>query len=225
MEKKKKKNALGWWQKLNAGDPEKNIEIFNHMMTDHPNISSESSGTSSEAAMAEAIESIIKNPQTNLEAIKALDLMDEKFNSEKDLEDHFQKHCRAKLKDEKTGKYTKERQYDEKRHVIWFDKSKDQYEKDAENLQNSKVSKQIKWYELKIGDDIYKTKYDTRKNDFVIYATNEPNGDSNGNITVSYYGLNPTYGLLEYMNKKNKDSQKGDVRELSIGEALKELDS
>ena len=26
MEKKKKKNALGWWQKLNAGDPEKNIE-------------------------------------------------------------------------------------------------------------------------------------------------------------------------------------------------------
>lgn len=85
--KKKNKKALGWWQKLNAGDPEKNMEIFNKNMT--YNKTSEASSESSEAAMAEAIESIIENPQTNLEALKALELI-EKFNSEKDLEDHFQ---------------------------------------------------------------------------------------------------------------------------------------
>jgi hypothetical protein len=73
MNKKKNKKALGWWQNLNAGDPEKNMEIFNKNMT--YNKSSETSGESSEAAMAEAIESIIKNPETNLEALKALNLI------------------------------------------------------------------------------------------------------------------------------------------------------
>ena len=220
--KKKKKNALGWWQKLNAGDPEKNIEIFNHIMTDHPN--AEQNSSAGDQAMGEAIESIRENPENNLEAMKALNLMDEKFNREEDLEDHFQKHCRAKLKDEKTGKYTKERKYNPKKHIIWFNKSKKQYEKDAENLQNSKVSKQIKGYELKVGNDTYKIKYDTRKNEFVDYAINRPDGDEFGNVTISYYGLHPTWGSIEYLNKKNKDSQKGDVRELSIGEALKELE-
>lgn len=70
MDKKKNKKALGWWQNLNAGDPEKNVEIFNKNMTYN------TSGESSEAAMAEAIESIIKNPETNLEALKALNLID-----------------------------------------------------------------------------------------------------------------------------------------------------
>lgn len=73
MKKKNKNKALGWWQNLNAGDPEKNMEIFNHMMTDHPSQTSESPA---ENAMAEAIKSIIENPQTNLEALKALDYID-----------------------------------------------------------------------------------------------------------------------------------------------------
>ena len=89
--KKKNKKALGWWQKLNAGDPEKNMEIFNKNMT--YNKTSEASSESSDAAMAEAIESIIENPQTNLEALKALELT-EKFNSERS----FSKALQRKIK-------------------------------------------------------------------------------------------------------------------------------
>jgi hypothetical protein len=75
--KKRKKNKLGWWQKLNAGDPEKNIEIFNHIMTDHPN--AEQNSSAGDTAMGEAIESIRENPETNLEAMKALNMVDEEW--------------------------------------------------------------------------------------------------------------------------------------------------
>lgn len=78
--KKKNQKALGWWQNLNAGDPEKNVEIFNKNMEYNKSIensSSEASGQSSDNSMAEAIKSIIENPETTLEAIKALSLLDE----------------------------------------------------------------------------------------------------------------------------------------------------
>ena len=90
--KKKNKKALGWWQKLNAGDPEKNMEIFNKNMT--YNKTSETSSESSEAAMAEAIESIIENPQTNLEALKALELK-EKFKNKYLLNKKYGKHAKG----------------------------------------------------------------------------------------------------------------------------------
>ena len=79
--KKKKKNKLGWWQKLSAGDPEKNIEIFNHIMTDHPN--AEQNSSVGDTAMGEAIESIRETPETNLEAMKALNMADEEWLNQK----------------------------------------------------------------------------------------------------------------------------------------------
>lgn len=72
MEKKKKKNAFGWFQVF-KGDPKKSEEVFNHMMNDHPNAEANNSGeTSSDGAMAEAFNDMMKNPETNLEAIRAL---------------------------------------------------------------------------------------------------------------------------------------------------------
>lgn len=73
MEKKKKKNAFGWFQVF-KGDPKKNEEVFNHMMNDHPNSESNNSGeaTASDGAMAEAFNEMMENPETNLEAMRAL---------------------------------------------------------------------------------------------------------------------------------------------------------
>ena len=217
--KKKNKKALGWWQKLNAGDPEKNMEIFNKNMT--YNKTSETSSESSEAAMAEAIESIIENPQTNLEALKALELA-EKFNSEKDLEDHFQKHCRGKLRDN-NGKYSIIRPDINKPNVVIWNhiKNKKQYEKEAEDLQNTSVdNNNILGYEIEKGKDKYHFKYDKNKNAFVDFAVKD-NGED---ITISYYGLNPKMGTFEYLKKRNDDkNESNSFRDLSIGEALKEL--
>ena len=71
-EKKKKKNAFGWFQVF-KGDPKKSEEVFNHMMNDHPNAEAQNSETvASDGAMAEAFNEMLNNPETNLEAMRAL---------------------------------------------------------------------------------------------------------------------------------------------------------
>ena len=77
MEKKKKKNAFGWFQVF-KGDPKKSEEVFNHMMNDHPNAESQSGeSTASDVAMAEAFNEMLENPETTLEAIKSLNVIEE----------------------------------------------------------------------------------------------------------------------------------------------------
>lgn len=71
MPNRKKKNAFGWWQQLSSGNPEKNVEIFNHNMGADGN-SSEASGEVSGTAMAEAVNDIVNNPENSLEAMRAL---------------------------------------------------------------------------------------------------------------------------------------------------------
>lgn len=71
MPNRKKKNAFGWWQQFSSGNPEKNVEIFNHNMGADSN-SSEASGEVSGTAMAEAVNDIVNNPENNLEAMRAL---------------------------------------------------------------------------------------------------------------------------------------------------------
>lgn len=71
MPNRKKKNAFGWWQQFSSGNPEKNVEIFNHNMGADNN-SSEASDEVSETAMAEAVDDIVYNPENNLEAMRAL---------------------------------------------------------------------------------------------------------------------------------------------------------
>lgn len=198
MEKKKKKNALGWWQKLSSGDPEKNIEIFNHMMTDHP---SETSGTSSEAAMAEAIESIRENPETNLEAIKALELMDEKFKDKA-------------LRHRKWAKHVDGQEGEE--YVYYPGYTEEEYEDEAERLQETPVDNDFV-VGYKVGNDY--VKYNTDTDDFVMYGKYK-DGEK---YTVSYYKvLDPD----NYNKHRNRDRNKdiNSFRDLTIGEALKELD-
>lgn len=107
---KKKKKALGWWQKLNAGDPEKNIEIFNHIMTDHSN--AEQNSSAGDTAMGEAIESMRENPETNLEAMKALNMIDEEWLNQDLLDKKYGKHVLGTEGDAwayfKNKKWTKE---------------------------------------------------------------------------------------------------------------------
>jgi hypothetical protein len=72
MEKKKKKGSFGWFQVF-KGDPKKSEEVFNHMMNDHPNAESQSGeATASDGAMAEAFDEMMENPETYLEAMRAL---------------------------------------------------------------------------------------------------------------------------------------------------------
>ena len=77
MENKKKKNAFGWFQVF-KGDPKKSEEVFNHLMNDHPNAEAQSGvATASETAMAEAFNEMLENPETTLEAIKSLNVIEE----------------------------------------------------------------------------------------------------------------------------------------------------
>lgn len=208
--KKKKKNALGWWQKLNAGDPEKNIEIFNHIMTDHPN--AEQNSSAGDQAMGEAIESIRENPENNLEAMKALNLMDEKWVNDEELEKHFKKHCIGEIVVNSKGAEILDTTF------VYYPNLKDkrQYEKEAEKLQETPIdNKLIKGYQA--GD--YYIKYNTKTQDFVVYIFN----DDKEKRSISYYKLR---GALEYIFRKNSDeAEQGFSRDLSIGEALKELNS
>jgi hypothetical protein len=204
MEKKKKKNALGWWQKLNAGDPEKNIEIFNNMMTDHPNISPESSGTSSEAAMAEAIESIRQNPETNLEAIKALNLMDEEFYKPWLLDQKYNKHVLGKEGDR--WAYFKNKKW-----------SKEDYEKKAEELQEIPVdNKNVFGYKNEDGS-ISKYFQNTPEKYYVVYRIVD-----GVKKTITFYSL---INSFEYLKKKGEDATKYGLnqRDLELGEALRLL--
>lgn len=100
-------------------------------------------------------------------------------------------------------------------------KIKKQYEKEAEDLQNTSVdNNNILGYEIEKGKDKYHFKYDKNKNSFVDFAVKD-NGED---ITISYYGLNPKMGAFEYLKKRNDDKNESDsFRDLSIGEALKEL--
>ena len=201
MEKKKKKNALGWWQKLSSGDPEKNIEIFNHMMTDHP---SETSGTSSEAAMAEAIESIRENPETNLEAIKALNLMDEEFYKPWLLDQKYDKHVLGKEGDR--WAYFKNKKW-----------TKADYEKKAEELQEIPVdNKNVFGYKNEDGS-ISKYFQNTPEKYYVVYRIVD-----GVKKTVTFYSLRNSF---EYLKKKGEDATKygPDQKDLELGEALRLL--
>ena len=71
MPNRKKKNAFGWWQQFSSGNPEKNVEIFNHNMGADNN-SSEASDEVSGTEMAEAVNDIVNTPENNLEAMRAL---------------------------------------------------------------------------------------------------------------------------------------------------------
>lgn len=207
--KKKNKKALGWWQKLNAGDPEKNMEIFNKNMT--YNKTSETSSESSEAAMAEAIESIIENPQTNLEALKALELK-EKFKNKALLNKKYGKHVKGT---------------EGEKYIYYPGYSEEEYEKEAEKLQRAKVDNDfIVGY--RAGKDY--VKYNTDTDDMVAYSYwNKDGYNSDGeyhkageDYTITYYkAKNPD----NYRDHLQKDlSRTGeDFTELSIGEALKEL--
>ena len=71
MPNRKKKNAFGWWQQFSSGNPEKNVEIFNHNMGADNN-SSEASDEVSGTEMAEAVNDIVNTPENNIEAMRAL---------------------------------------------------------------------------------------------------------------------------------------------------------
>ena len=81
MPNRKKKNAFGWWQKFSSGDPEKNVEIFNHNMG-ADSASSEASSEVSGTAMAEAVNDIVNTPENNLEAMRALREEDVDFSND-----------------------------------------------------------------------------------------------------------------------------------------------
>lgn len=202
MRKKKKKNALGWWQNLNAGDPEKNMEIFNKNMT--YNKSSETSGESSEAVMAEAIESIIKNPETNLEAIKALNMVDEEFYKPWLLDQKYDKHVLGKEGDR--WAYFKNKKW-----------SKEDYEKKAEELQEIPVdNKNVFGYKNEDGS-ISKYFQNTPEKYYVVYRIVD-----GVKKTITFYSLRNSF---EYLKKKGEDITKygPNQKDLELGEALRLL--
>lgn len=202
MEKKKKKNALGWRQKLNAGDPEKNMEIFNKNMT--YNKSSDTSSESSEVAMAEAIESIIKSPQTNLEALKALNMMDEEFYKPWLLDQKYDKHVLGKEGDR--WAYFKNKKW-----------SKEDYEKKAEELQEIPVdNKNVFGYKNEDGS-ISKYFQNTPEKYYVVYRIVD-----GVKKTITFYSLRNSF---EYLKKKGEDSTKYGLnqKDLELGEALRLL--
>ena len=202
MNKSKNKKALGWWQNLNAGDPEKNMEIFNKNMTYN------TSGESSEAAMAEAIESIIKNPETNLEALKALNLMDEEFITPEQREKEYKKHVKGKNGDKFA--YFKNKNW-----------SEEDYEKAAEEKQETPVdNKNVKGFENQDGS---RAKYFPKDKDqsFVFYRQYK-NGKKK---TISYYSMRgmgeQEYKLRKFHNAFDKDVNPDgpeNQRDLEIGE-------
>lgn len=207
--RKKNKKALGWWQKLNAGDPEKNMEIFNKNMT--YNKTSETSSESSEAAMAEAIESIIENPQTNLEALKALELR-EKFKDKALLNRKYGTHVEGNEGDE---------------YIYFPGYSKHEYEQEAERLQRTPVDNNFV-IGYKVDKDY--VKYNTDNDDMVVYSYWDEDGknrdgkyhNKGDDYTITYYKAKYPDNYMKHL-RKDRAKAKDDFRELSIGEALKEL--
>lgn len=204
MEKKKKKNAFGWFQVFN-GDPKKNEEVFNHMMNDHPNTESSSETTSSESAMAEAFNDMMKNPENNLEAMRALSELDEEWLSPELLDQKYDKHVLGKEGDRwayfKNKKWTKE-----------------DYVKKAEELQETPVDgKKVIGWENEDGS-IQKFFPNTPEKYFVIYRIK--NGVKK---TINLYSL--PKGNLEYIFRKNKNAEEygPNQRDLELGEAIKLL--
>ena len=202
MRKKKNKKALGWWQNLSAGDPKKNIEIFNKNMTYNKaieNNSSETSEPSSEASMAEAIESILKNPETNLEALKALELI-EKFKSRTLRYKKWKKHC-----DGKEGEP----------FIYYPGITEEEYENIADKLQELPIDND---YIVGYKSDNDYVKYNTDTDDFVVYSY-----DDNGKkYSISLYKVEAPDNYKDHMIR-DRNKAKKEFRELSIGEALKEL--
>lgn len=208
--KKNKKNKLGWWQKLNAGDPEKNIEIFNHIMTDHPN--AEQNSSAGDQAMGEAIESIRENPETNLEAMKALNMMDEKFKNKDLLSRKYGKHVLGTEGD---------------RFVYYPGYTEEEYEDEAEKLQRAKVDNDF-IIGYRAGKDY--VKYNTDTDDLVTYSYWDKDGyNSDGeyhkageDYTITYYKTKRPDNYRDHL-QKDLDRTGDDFKELSIGEALKEM--
>jgi len=207
---KKKKKALGWWQKLNAGDPEKNIEIFNHIMTDHPN--AEQNSSAGDTAMGEAIESMRENPETNLEAMKALNMIDEEFITPEQRRKEYEKHV--------LGKKGKEFAYFKNRG--W---SEEDYEKVADKFQNipvDSVGKDAKVVGF-VNQDGSRAKYFPKdKDQSYVFYRQFPDGTKK---TISYYSMRgmgeDEYKLRKLYNSMDKEVNPGGrdkQRDLKVGE-------
>lgn len=205
--KKKNKKALGWWQKLNAGDPEKNIEIFNHIMTDHPN--AEQNSSAGDTAMGEAIESIRENPETNLEAMKALNMIDEEWLNQDLLNIKYYKHV---LGIDEFG--NKDDNYAYFKNKKW---SKRDYEVKAEELQKIPVdNKNVFGYKNEDGS-ISKFFQNTPEKYYVVYRIVD-----GVKKTITLYSLRNSF---EYLKKKGKDAIKYglDQKDLNLDEAIRLL--
>ncbi len=207
---KKKKKALGWWQKLNAGDPEKNIEIFNHIMTDHPN--AEQNSSAGDTAMGEAIESMRENPETNLEAMKALNMIDEEFITPEQRRTEYEKHV--------LGKKGKEFAYFKNRG--W---SEEDYEKVADKFQNTPVDRVVKDAKVVgfVNQDGSRAKYFPKdKDQSYVFYRQFPDGSKK---TISYYSMRgmgeDEYKLRKLYNSMDKKVNPGGrdkQRDLKVGE-------
>ena len=210
---KKKKSALGWWQKLSAGDPEKNMEVFNHIMNDHPNIETGTDGASaSETAMGEAMQSVMENPENNLEAMKALNLMDEEFITPEQRKKEYEKHV--------LGKKGKEFAYFKNRG--W---SEEDYEEVADEFQKipvDKIGKDAKVVGF-VNQDGSRAKYFPKDKDqsFVFYRQ-YPDGSKK---TISYYSMRgmgedeyKLRKLFNAMDKKVNPGGRDKQRDLQVGE-------
>lgn len=200
---KKKKSALGWWQKLSAGDPEKNMEVFNHIMNDHPNIETGTDGTSaSETAMGEAMQSVVENPENNLEAMKALNLMDEEWLNQDLLDTKYGKHVLGTEGD--VWAYFKNKKW-----------TKEDYVKKAEELQEIPVdNKNVFGYKNEDGS-ISKYFQNTPEKYYVVYRI--VNGVKK---TITLYSLRNSF---EYLKKRTEDAERygPNQKELELWEAIK----
>ena len=224
-DKKKKKNptngAFGWFQgglknnKETSGymDVEKNIEVFNHNMGNDSNSSSEGNVSS---AVAEAYEDIKNNPETVIEAMAALDEMEEEFISQDHLDKEYDKHVLGK--EGKKFAYFKDKGW-----------SKEDYEAEADRLQNIPVDKEGKGAKVKgfVNQDGSRAKYFPNDKDqsYVFYRQYKDGSKK----TISYYSMRgmgeQEYNLRKMYNKMDKkvnpdgpDKQ----RDLRVGESYSE---
>ena len=213
-DKKKKKNptkgAFGWFQgglkndkKETSGymDVEKNIEVFNHNMGNDSNSSSEGNVSS---AVAEAYEDIKNNPETVIEAMAALDEMEEEFISPEHLKTEYGKHVKGDQGDK--WAYFKNKKWTMK-----------QYEDEAARLQELEVNnKTVFGFENEDGS-ISKYFPKTPEKYYVVYRIKDGKKK-----TISLYSLRNDF---EYLKKKGKDAEQygPNQRDLELGEAIKLL--
>lgn len=212
MEKKKKKNAFGWFQVFN-GDPKKNEEVFNHMMNDHPNTESSSETTSSESAMAEAFNDMMKNPENNLEAMRALSELDEVFITPEQRKTEYEKHVLGK-KGSKFAYF---------KNKGW---SEEDYEKAADEKQKIKVDAVGENANVIgfVNQDGSRAKYFPKDKDqsYVFYRQYKDGSKK----TISYYsmrGMGPNeYKLRKLYNAMDKEVNPDGPsmqRDLKVGES------